>query len=108
MKENRKIENMTVRVTEAELSELEEKAAKAGMKKSDYIRAAIKKSEVYPMEEVQKLVVQVAKVGNNLNQIARVLNTNPNSSASANLKLLVEDFGAIKECLWSIEVEICR
>lgn len=109
MKEqNRKNRSIIARVTGKELMEFEEKCMKVGMNKSDYIRNVINKSEVYPADEIQKLTMQVLKVGRNINQIARILNTNPNSSVSANLQELVGEFEHIKDSLWKIEVDICR
>lgn len=96
------------RMTDKELLEFDKKCEAAGMNKSEYIRSAINRSEVYPMVEIQKLTSQVLKLGNNVNQIARVLNSNPNSGIADCLQEIIGEFTEIKEGIWRIEVDICR
>ncbi len=56
---------------------LVEKSKKANMNVSEFIRSAAKKSVVQEnnKKEIINLTLQIAKIGNNLNQIARKINT---------------------------------
>lgn len=67
----------TFRFSSSEYLSLVEKSAKANMNISEYIRSAAKKSEVQEStkKEIINLTLQIAKIGNNLNQIARKVNT---------------------------------
>lgn len=70
---NRKI---TVRLSEKERKFLGEQADAGGMKIEPYIRELIMGNEVKsrPKEEWAEVVRQVAAVGNNINQIAKITN----------------------------------
>lgn len=70
---------MSIRVSERERREIEEKAAATGMTPSVYIRTMALDGGNVDMtshEDRQKLMYELSTIGNNINQIARMANTN--------------------------------
>lgn len=66
---------VSVRLSDSEKEKLELNASIAGLKASAYIRHVISNTKP-PIHRFDKtMVIQVAKIGNNLNQIARHANT---------------------------------
>lgn len=62
------------RLTEKENIQLKEKAAKAGVSRATLLRNYIANRPIMDVElaaEVRKLTVEISRIGNNLNQIAR-------------------------------------
>jgi len=74
---------LEIRCSEEEKAAWQAKAANAGMSLSELVRSSLDKSRL-PDRQRQKdlasLVREVAKIGNNLNQIARYANTYKNSA----------------------------
>ena len=65
---------VSVRLSDSEKEKLELNASLSGLKVSAYIRHIISNAR-HPIHKFdQTLVVQVAKIGNNLNQIAKHVN----------------------------------
>ena len=69
--------NIHLRLSENECSELEKKAELAGLKRTQLIRMLILGEEIRakPPEEYLKLVREINAIGNNINQIAHIANT---------------------------------
>ena len=70
---------MSIRVSERERREIEEKAAATGMPASAYIRTMALDGgnvDTTSHEDRQKLMYELSTIGNNINQIARMANTN--------------------------------
>lgn len=70
---------MSIRVLERERREIEEKAAATGMTPSAYIRTMALESGNVDMtihDDRQKLMHELSAIGNNIDQIARMANTN--------------------------------
>lgn len=66
---------VSVRLSDSEKEKLELNASIAGLKASAYIRHVISNTKP-PIHRFDKtMVIQVAKIGNNLNQIAKHANT---------------------------------
>ena len=66
---------VSVRLSDSEKEKLELNASLAGLKISAYIRHVISNTKP-PIHRFDKtMVIQVAKIGNNLNQIAKHANT---------------------------------
>lgn len=105
---NKRSENMIVRVSEAEVAELEEKAAKAGMSKSNYIRESLKGTYIYPMKELQQLAREIIKTESTLNQISDQINQSPDSADAAVIDNLMDTEMKIKKSLHNIGVKLCR
>ncbi len=69
---------MKFRATEEETAEIRRKAAAAGMNVSRFLRTSAVKSQVvlYNTADVYGLRSEIKKIGNNVNQIAMVANSN--------------------------------
>ncbi|RHP24865.1 plasmid mobilization relaxosome protein MobC [Clostridium sp. AF34-13] len=70
---------LSIRVSERERKQIEEKAAVTGMAASAYIRTMALEGENVDItihENRQKLMHELSAIGNNINQIARMANTN--------------------------------
>lgn len=76
MADAKKTKNVHVRLTPDELALLEERSARTGRTMSELIRAALKKQKIVelPPADFAEAVVQLRRIGNNLNQIARAVN----------------------------------
>ena len=74
---NRKV-IMKFRATEEEAAEIRRKAAAAGMNVSRFLRTSAVKSQVvlYNTADVFGLRSELKRIGNNINQIAMVANSN--------------------------------
>lgn len=70
---------MSIRVSERERRQIEEKAVDTGMTPSAYIRTMLLESgnvDTTIHDDRQKLLHELSAIGNNINQIARMANTN--------------------------------
>ena len=89
-----------IRVTVAERERVEEKAAAAGMTVTQYIRRAVLKTRIAPKRGStdQALLVELNRVGTNLNQIARRVNAGRNLPSDFP-DVLAEVSAAVKKVL---------
>ena len=69
---------MKFRATEEEAAEIRRKAAAAGMNVSRFLRTSAVKSQVvlYNTNDLYGLRSDIKRIGNNINQIAMVVNSN--------------------------------
>ncbi len=70
---------MSIRVSERERRQIEEKAVATGMTPSAYIRTMLLEGgnvDTTIHDDRQKLLHELSAIGNNINQIARMANTN--------------------------------
>lgn len=75
MSEQRKRDKtLTIRLTEKEREQIVRRAAKARMSLTEYILAASTQTEIHVAEDTRPLVVELKRIGNNLNQIAAKIN----------------------------------
>ena len=88
-----------VRLTDKEVSRLVRLCEEADLSRSDLVRMALDEVVIYRVDGFKEFTVQLLKCGNNLNQIARVLNQNPNSS-------IVECFGAIQQEFFELKKSV--
>ncbi|WP_172603255.1 plasmid mobilization protein [Campylobacter showae] len=65
---------VSVRLSDSEKEKLELNASLAGIKASAYIRHVISNAKPLVHKFDKTMVIQVAKIGNNLNQIAKHVN----------------------------------
>ena len=73
MKQNKE-NRLTIRLDDNELSQVDFNASMSGLNKSSYVRYVLINTKPPIHKFDQTLVVQVAKIGNNLNQIAKHVN----------------------------------
>ena len=89
---------MSIRVSERERREIEEKAAATGMTPSAYIRTMALDGgnvDTTSHEDRQKLMYELSTIGNNINQIAR--NTNMGMEVTADI---LKDVLEMQKQIW--------
>lgn len=76
MRDNDKYE-LCLRLSQEEREQLEMNAKKCGLSKSVYLRRLIMGTEVKtrPSSEIKELRTEIHKIGSNINQIARSINS---------------------------------
>ena len=102
---------MKFRATEEEATEIRRKAAAAGMNVSRFLRTSAVKSQVvlYNTADVYGLRSDLRRIGNNINQIAMVANSNKSvylSDVSDLRKQLNEMSRSIAEHLKPLSYEV--
>ena len=102
---------MKFRATEEEAAEIRRKAAAAGMNVSRFLRTSAVKSQVvlYNTADIFGLRSDIKKIGNNINQIAMVANSNKSvylSDVSDLRKQLNEMSRSIAEHLKPLSYEV--
>lgn len=91
---------MKFRATEEEAAEIRRKAAAAGMNVSRFLRTSAVKSQVvlYNTADIYGLRSEIKKIGNNINQIAMVVNSN-RSVYQSDVRELKKQFSELSEKL---------
>ena len=91
---------MKFRATEEEASEIRRKAAAAGMTVSRFLRTSAMNSQVvlYNTADLFGLRSELKKIGNNINQIAMVVNSN-RSVYQSDVRDLKKQFSELSEKL---------
>ena len=91
---------MKFRVTEEEAAEIRRKAAAAGMNVSRFLRTSAVKSRVvlYNTADIYGLRSDLRRIGNNINQIAMVANSN-RSVYLSDVRELRKQFSELSEKL---------
>ena len=102
---------MKFRATEEEADEIKRKAAAAGMNVSRFLRTSAVKSQVvlYNTANIYGLRSDIRRIGNNINQIAMVANSNRSvylSDVRELRKQLNEMSGSIAEHLKPLSYEV--
>ena len=102
---------MKFRATEEEASEIRHKAAAAGMNVSRFLRTSAVNSQVvlYNTADIYGLRSDLRRIGNNINQIAMVANSNRSvylSDVRELRKQLNEMSGSIAEHLKPLSYEV--
>ena len=85
MKEKRKRDKtLTIRLTESEKMMIEKKASKAKLNLTEYIISVSSKSKISVTEDTKPLLLELKRIGNNINQIAMKINSGVISSYNFN------------------------
>ena len=66
--------SIPIRVTEKELKGIDEAAKKAKKNRTEYLISAALGKEITVIEDLREMIVQLKKIGNNLNQLTRKAN----------------------------------
>ena len=107
MAENRRrSETLTIRLTKAEKAALTAKARKAKMTLTEYILAVSKDAKIVLPPDTTPIVLELKRIGNNLNQIAAKVNSGV--TYVENLTEVIENQNKVydlllkltEECLW--------
>lgn len=76
MEENRKRnKTLTVRLTEKERNRIISNAMKAGLNITDYIVKLSLETPIHVAEDVKPMLLELKRIGNNLNQITTKINS---------------------------------
>ena len=76
MSEKRRRDNtLTIRLTKAEKERIERNAKRAKQSLTDYIVSLSLETPIHVAEDVKPLLIELKRIGNNLNQIAAKINT---------------------------------
>ena len=67
--------SIPIRVTEKELQAIDEAAKKAKKNRTEYLISAALGKEITVIEDLREMIVQLKRIGNNLNQIALKINS---------------------------------
>ena len=68
------MKNITVRLNEQDYELLREKVKKSGMTQAEFLRRMIQNSKAVSTIGIKKFIPELAKIGNNINQIAKKSN----------------------------------
>ena len=86
---------VTFWISENELSSLKNKISKTSLTRSDYLRKCSLNKNITVIPGIRDLVIEIKRIGNNLNQITRSVN-------SGTLTVLGDDLKSIKEDLKTV------
>lgn len=76
MDKKQKSEQIHIRITEEEKAEIAYNAELLNLSVSQYVLQCVHRKRIVVCENFPELLVQLSRLGNNLNQIARIANTN--------------------------------
>ena len=71
---------LTIRLTESEKMMIEKKASKSKLNLTEYIISVSSKSKISVAEDTKPLLLELKRIGNNINQIAMKINSGVVSS----------------------------
>lgn len=96
----RRDQQINISLTRDEATFLRQRAQRAGLRLTVYCRQQIFQyrpvtPEIIPLRHDPRFVHQLARIGNNLNQIARALNSNPGCPAPSELTPALKELRAI-------------
>ena len=74
MSNRKRNQTLTIRVTAAEKDTIVRNAIKARMSLTDYIVASSVLTEIHVAEDTRPLLIELKRIGNNLNQISMKIN----------------------------------
>lgn len=82
MKNSRKRnKTLTIRLTEKEKILIQKKAQKAKLSVTDFLVSASLRTEIHVAEDVKPMLIELKRIGNNINQITMKINAGAFSSA---------------------------
>ena len=66
---------LNIRLNEEEVKVMQKNIKKSKLSQSEYIRKSILQKNIIVIDEIKELMVELKRVGNNLNQITRMMNS---------------------------------
>ena len=76
MKDNRKrAETLTIRLTKTEKEMIQKKAQKAQLSVTDFLVTTSLRTEIHVAEDIKPLLIEMKRIGNNINQITMKINS---------------------------------
>ena len=76
---------------EKELTQLKNRISKTNFKQSEYIRRCLLDKKITVVPGIRELIIELKRIGTNLNQITRSVNTGALTVLGDNLKDIKED-----------------
>ena len=70
----KRAETLTIRLTKAEKEMIQKKAKKAQLSITDFLVATSLRTEIHVAEDVKPLLIELKRIGNNINQITMKIN----------------------------------
>ena len=77
----KRAETLTIRLTKAEKEMIQKKARKAQLSVTDFFVTTSLRTEIHVAEDIKPLLVELKRIGNNINQITMKINTGAFHSA---------------------------
>lgn len=102
---------ISVRLTPEDFALLTEKCQAQNITRSTYIREMIRHGAVYVVESPHELILEVSRIGNNLNQIVRQMHYGLLDGIKEDIHSLIADFASLKRSAHEIAKEVsvlCR
>lgn len=96
-----KTERLELRLSSVEKEKIQKRARIANMTMSEYVLSLSDQKRIIVVDDIPKLVVEIVRIGTNINQIARVANSNKNIGKSY-LERLQNDMADIQTKLTEI------
>ena len=88
-------------VSDSELEKIDKKIKKSKMTKSDYLRTLALGKEIVIIEDFKEFFIELKKQGTNINQIARVLNSD-GSVELGKIEEFTEEYKKLNELIGAI------
>ncbi len=86
---------VTFWLSENEFSSLKNKISKASLTRSDYLRKCSLNKNITVVPGLRDLVIEIKRIGTNLNQLTRSVNTGTLTVLGDNLKGIKEDLKTV-------------
>ena len=80
---------------EKELIQLKNKISKTNFKQSEYIRRSLLDKKITVVPGIRELIIELKRIGTNLNQLTRSVNEGALTVLGDNLKNIKEDLGKV-------------
>ena len=93
-------ETLTVRLTRQEKEMIKKRASQAGLSLTDYIVAVSLQTQITVCEDVKPLIMELKRIGNNVNQIAAKVNVG--AFHSANFQEVIDSLKSVYEEVYRI------
>ena len=97
----KKDKQFSIRISEQDLDTIRRKAAQAHMTQSDYVTACCLGKRIVIMDGLKEVLRQQKAIGNNLNQLAALVNMG--KVQFANLDVAVQEFAKINTALRTLQ-----
>ena len=82
-------------LTQEELESLKTRISNTNLNQSAYIRKSILDKNITVIPGIRDLIIEIKRIGNNLNQITRLANEGSLTIIGDNLKNINEDLGSV-------------
>lgn len=84
-----------VYLNEKEHKRLQNKIEKSKLKQSDYIRKSILNKDILVVEDIKELLIELKRIGNNINQLTKAVNSGNVKDISGSITLKNEKYDLV-------------